>query len=168
MNDYRFSPRKRRALVIAIIIGFAILVALALTDRADAATNTATEPARICRAYAWTCSSYRSAFGVRYCTAWQFRCTGYYADAGKIAGLAAPVTGNGGGCAEGNKWTRLDCIITYYTPGFVSGECDGGLWFRRERTSRTWVLDQLARATACEVQNDQLTGVPGWKFKLSR
>jgi hypothetical protein len=170
-SDYpppmKLNPRPRHLLLLAIAIGLALLFLALALGVADAAPNNDAESARICRAYAWTCTQYRSVLGVRYCTAWQFRCTGYYAQ-GKVAGLAAPIRGNGGGCALGNQWTRLDCTVTYFTPGYVSGECVGGFWFRRERTSKTWVLDQLARVTACEVKDDQLTGVPGFRFRISR
>jgi hypothetical protein len=173
------SSWHERAVAIGIIIATLIVLAiLASTAHAGAApvcpTPTAIRlqtfdaaPTAICRTYAWTCTQYRSTFGVRYCVAYAFRCA-KYAHAGKIAGLSQPVAGNKGGCALGNQWTRLDCTVTYFTPGYVSGECVGGFWFRRERTSKTWVLDQLARVTACEVEDDQLTGVQGFRFRISR
>jgi hypothetical protein len=170
-NDYpppmKLNPRPRHILFLALAIGLALLFLALALGVADAAPNSGDESARICRAYAWTCTQYRSVLGVRYCTAWQFRCTGYYAQ-GKIAGLAAPVRGNGGGCAEGNKWRGLSCVITAYRPGFVSGTCDGGLWFADERTARYWTLNQAATAQGCEYEDWRISGAPGWKFRLSR
>lgn len=73
-----------------------------------------------------------------------------------------------GGCALGNQWRGLACVITAYTPGYVSGTCDGGLWFDRERTARTWRLEQPVSVTGCQYEDWRISGAPGFKFHISR
>jgi hypothetical protein len=81
---------------------------------------------------------------------------------------AADSSGNRGGCAEGNKWRGLSCVITDFTPGYVSGTCDGGLWFADERTARTWRIEMPVTAQGCEYEDWRISGAPGWPFRLSK
>jgi hypothetical protein len=112
----RLNARGKRVLLAVIVIGFLLLFALALTDRAGAADS----------------------------------------------------SGNRGGCAPGNQWRGLACVITDFTPGYVSGTCDGGLWFADERTTRIWTLDTPATAWGCEYEDWRISGAPGWPFRLSK
>jgi hypothetical protein len=175
-----------RAVAIGIIIATLIVLAiLASTAHAHAApvcpTPTPTTPptairlqtfdaapAAICSTHTWTCTQYRSTFGVRYCVSWLFRCAKSPHDAGKVAGLSQPVPGNLGGCAEGNKWRGLSCTINDFRPGSVSGVCDAGLWFQDVKTSRTFSLDQPVTVQGCEYENWQLASAPGWPIRISR
>lgn len=81
---------------------------------------------------------------------------------------ATALTCNRGGCAPGNRHPALACTITDYRPGYVSGTCDGGLWFANERTARTWKLDTPVTARGCEYENWRLSSAPGYAFRLSR
>lgn len=49
--------------------------------------------------------------------------------AGKIAGLAAPLPGNMGGCKESNYWTGISCMVAKAVNGNVSGKCELGYTF---------------------------------------
>lgn len=86
-----------------------------------------------------------------------------------LTSFSATSGGNKGGCAPANKIRGLACTVTKFTPGYVSGTCDGGLTFSRVRTSRTFRLDQPVTAQGC-IGGDgwQLTSAPGWPLRISR
>jgi hypothetical protein len=81
---------------------------------------------------------------------------------------AEPIAGNRGGCAEGNKWRRLACTITDFRPGYVSGTCTAGLWFRDVRTARTWVIDTPVTVRGCQYANDEIASAPDWTIRISK
>lgn len=81
---------------------------------------------------------------------------------------AAPLAGNRGGCAEGNKWRMIPCVVSDFRPGFVSGTCAAGLWFKDAPTRRTFRLDQPVRVQGCEYMNWQLASAPGWPLRITR
>lgn len=166
----RMHTRRGYLIVALVAFGLALtlLIIAATTEAAPAVTAPTARPA-LCKAYAWTCTRYRITLGVRYCTAYLFRCTSYYApQAGKVAGLAAPAAGNRGGCAEGNKIWGLACAVTDFRPGYVAGVCDGGFWFSEVRTARTFRLDQAVTVQGCIMLADRLEGVAGWPLRISR
>ena len=68
----------------------------------------------------------------------------------RLSSFMATIAGNRGGCAAANQWRGLACVITAYRPGYVSGECDGGLWFADVRTARVGARERLS---ACKVAN---------------
>ena len=82
--------------------------------------------------------------------------------------FSATSTGNRGSCAEGNKWRGLACTVTAFTPGYVSGSCDGGLWFAEIRTMRTFRSGQAVTVQGCEYLNWQLASASDWPLRISR
>lgn len=85
-----------------------------------------------------------------------------------LTSFSASGAGNRGGCAEGNKIRGLACTVTAYTPGFVSGTCDGGYWFSKVRTARTFRDQQPVTAQGCIGLNLRLAGAPGWPLRIGR
>lgn len=85
-----------------------------------------------------------------------------------LSSFSVSSAGNRGGCAEGNKWQDLPCIVTDFRPGFVNGTCDGGLWFQNIPTRRTFRIDQFVTVQGCEGEDWQLFSAPGWPFRIAR
>jgi hypothetical protein len=81
---------------------------------------------------------------------------------------AAPLAGNRGGCAPGNKWPRVACIVTNFRTGFVSGTCEFGLWFRSAPTRRTFRLGQAITVWGCEGPGYELFSAPGYPLRIAR
>lgn len=79
---------------------------------------------------------------------------------------AAPAEGNRGGCAPGNQWPRVACVVTDFRPGFVSGACEFGLWFRNAPTRRTFRLDQAITVWGCEGPGYELFSAPGYSLRI--
>ena len=88
-----------------------------------------------------------------------------HASAQPITDLAA---GNRGGCAEGNRMRGLACVVSDFTPGYVSGTCDGGYWFKNARTARTFTLEQPVTVQGCIMAGSQLASAPGWPLRISK
>ena len=77
--------------------------------------------------------------------------------------FTATSAGNRGGCAAANQWRGLACTITAYRPGYVSGKCDGGLWFKDVRTARVWRQDTRRHRAGLRVRGlatGQRAGLP--------
>lgn len=85
-----------------------------------------------------------------------------------LSAFGASSAGNRGGCAEGNKMRGLACVVTAFEPGYVSGTCDGGFWFSKVRTARTFRLDATVTVQGCIMADDRLTSAPGWPLRISR
>jgi hypothetical protein len=85
-----------------------------------------------------------------------------------ISSFSARSGGNRGGCAPGNKIRGLAYTITDFTPGRVSGTCDGGFWFANVRTARTWRLDTPVTVQGCIGSGQRLTSAPGWALRISK
>jgi len=81
---------------------------------------------------------------------------------------AATLAGSRGGCAEIDKWQLLPCVVTDFRPGYVSGTCAAGLWFRNERTARTWRLETPVTVRGCADPSGRVTSAPGWTFRMSK
>jgi hypothetical protein len=115
-------------------------------------------PAKLCRAWASTCTASRTILGVRVCTAWRFACTSKAPGAGKLSGLAAPIAGNRGGCGIRNRNMRygITCNVSDAGPGFVSGACEDGYWFSRVRTRRSFTVEEIVTVDGCEGLNQEL------------
>ena len=64
----------------------------------------------------------------------------------------------------------LPCTVTAFTPGYVSGTCDGGLTFSRVRTARTFRDQQSVTVQGCigGANGWTLTSAPGWPLRISR
>ena len=86
----------------------------------------------------------------------------------RLSSFMATSAGNAGGCAEGNKWRGLACVISAYRPGYVSGTCDGGLWFADVRTARVWRQDTPVTVQGCEYERLQLDSAPGFPLRISK
>ena len=82
--------------------------------------------------------------------------------------FTATSAGNRGGCAPANQWRGLACTITDYRPGYVSGKCDGGLWFKDVRTARVWRQDTPVTVQGCEYEGWQLDSAPGFPLRISK
>lgn len=85
-----------------------------------------------------------------------------------LSSFSVSSAGNRGGCAEGNKWRGLGCTISDFSPGLVSGTCEGGLWFQDIPTRRTFRIDQFVTVQGCEGEGWQLFSAPSWPFRISR
>jgi hypothetical protein len=172
-----------RVVALVIIIGAIIVVLLIATAHAGAApvcpTTTprptatptpttpptaitlagfAAEPAALCTAWRATCAAYKTLLGVRICTAWRLSCVSGAPHAGKAAGLAAPASGNLGGCGYRNRNMRygVSCEVSDAGPGFVSGNCVYGYWFSRVSTRRTFTVGQAVSVDGCEGTGSEL------------
>lgn len=154
----RLTPLGRRVAWVIIGLVLAGSIYLILTDLLEASPDQTARPAtfsrapaRICTAWRWDCTSYRSVFGLQICRVWRITCTSYV-QTGKVAGLAASAAGNRGGCGHNNRNMRygLTCNVSDAGPGFVSGICAYGYWFSRVSTSRTFSLDQALIVDGCE------------------
>jgi hypothetical protein len=79
-----------------------------------------------------------------------------------------PTAGNKDGCAAGNRWRGLACTVADAGPGWVSGDCDFGLWFGRTPTARTFKMGQAITVQGCEAMAGELFSAKGWPLRISR
>ena len=73
-----------------------------------------------------------------------------------LSSFSATSAGNRGACAEGNKVRGLPCTVTAFTPGYVSGTCDGGLTFSGRGHRGTFRLDQAVTAQGLHRRRERL------------
>ena len=86
----------------------------------------------------------------------------------RLSSFMATIAGNRGGCAAANQWRGLACTITAYRPGYVSGTCDGGLWFTDVRTVRVWRQETAVTVQGCEYEGWRLDSAPGFPLRISK
>lgn len=82
--------------------------------------------------------------------------------------FTATSAGNRGGCAPANQWPRLSCVVSDFRPGFVSGTCEAGLWFRNAPTRRSFRLAQAITVWGCEGLDYELFSAPGYPLRIAR
>ena len=122
-------------------------------------------PAKVCTAWRVEKSCCKTILGVRVCACFTMTCV---KPSARVAGLAAPLAGNAGGCAAGNRVYRWPCVITAYTPGKVSGTCNAGLWFRDVPTARLFVLDEPVFVRGCVGMQWRLFSASNAPLRISR
>jgi hypothetical protein len=154
------TPTGRRALIALTIAGLLLLFALALTDRAGA-----TSP-ELCSAWRKTCISPRTILGVRFCTSWRLTCIGQ-APTGKIAGLAAPMAGNRGGCSASSQRANLVCTVQDAGVGWVAGTCVYGEYFLAQ-TARTFAPGDSVTVSGCIDNHGTLFSAPGYALRIRK
>lgn len=157
----RLAPGGRRWVAV-IVVGFLLLLALALTDRAGAAAPC---PKGATPVYVPKCKQVCVSGRCHpVCAGWNTYCR--YPSAKRTAGLAAPAMGNRDGCPLRHRWPGGTCTVSDSGVGWVSARCEGGFWFERAPTARTFRAEQVITVTACIFPKLELGSAPGYRLRI--